>query len=158
MTRCIASSSGPFEPFWKISTAANFSPCMQHSKAEWTPTYARAKGQIWTSNRSMRRKTEARLCAVLTLLIKTVSIPAETLLTWAQPWNKNADSLPSRHSYSLLFQPPTPFWCCFLTSLLSANTTSHAAFHGRKSVRNKGNKNQESTRGHAAKSRASVCT
>lgn len=68
--------------------------------------------------------------------IKTLLIPAKTLLTWSKPWNKNADSLPSRHSYSLLFQPPTPPCCCFLAVSLPTNTTSHPTFHNSKSVFN----------------------
>lgn len=141
MTQCTASSSGSFKPLPKIRNAVNFSPCTQHRKVEWTRYYVKAEGQIWTSDRDMGGKTEPRLCTVLTLLIATLSIPAESLLTWAQPCNRNVDSLPERHSYSLLFQPPTPLpVAAFLLSL--SQQTQPVRPHS-KTARKTGNKNQE---------------
>lgn len=56
----------------------------------WCMDTARFNGHIIISRLKVRfgqvtEETEAMLCTVLTLLIKTLSIPAETLLTWAQP-------------------------------------------------------------------------
>lgn len=104
---------------------------------------------------------EGKQCSVLTLLIKTLSIPAETLLAWAQPWNKNADSLPS--PALLLITASTtnpPSDAAFLPSLSQPTqpVMLHSAIASQREIKatkiRKGPRN-----GHeAARSGASVCT
>lgn len=84
MTQCTASSSRSFKALWNISNAVNFSPCVQDNKTEWTCYYVKAKGQIWTSDRDIREKTEAQCW-----LIKTL---AKALRTLAQSWNKKTQT------------------------------------------------------------------
>lgn len=127
-------------------------------RVERTCYYVKAKGQIWTSASDM--ETEARLCTVFTLLIKT--------LFWLRQYSHGpnpetkaqAPCLAGTPTSYCFNQPPSSAAVLLSLSHNKTHTTSYMTFHNSKSVQTKGSKIRTApgNGSEAAQNKASICT